>query len=60
MFFSPLEQFNAITVFPFSLLIDCICDLPLLSIMVPFVVLLCLVEFFIDFFEVDYKLVPDF
>jgi hypothetical protein len=58
-FFSPLEQFNAITIFSYDLLFDCIYDLPLLSVLVPFILILCLVDIGMDFFEVDFKLVPD-
>lgn len=59
-FFSPLEQFNAITIFSYDLLFDCIYDFPLLSVLVPFTLILCLVDIGMDFFEVDFKLVPDF
>jgi len=65
MLFSPLEQFDAITIvqlehfYPF---ITCLFmyDFSLLSIMVPFIIILCLIAFGINFFEVDFKLVPDF
>lgn len=64
MLYSPLEQFDAITLILqehlfFFIDYDNMYDFSLLSIMVPFTLILCLVEIGIDFFEVDYKLVPD-
>lgn len=64
MLFSPLEQFDAITLLLLQHLLffishDPLYDLSLLSIMVPFMLALCFFEFGLDFFEFDFKLVPD-
>jgi|TARA_B100000749_G_C18414077_1_gene460462 uncharacterized protein HemY len=61
MFFSPLEQFDAINFFNIYFKINnTFIDLSLTNILLPFIVLLLVVRFFLKSIIADFTIIPKF